>query len=371
LADSQARSRAVFDQTSDGVYLAEAGSLRFLEANLAFCQLIGCVPDELQAHTVEDILAAPDDRADMQAVHRLDDATHRVAECQYRHRDGTAIDVEVSVSAITYDGQDVRCVVVRDIRQRKRTEQALRRAKERAEEMLRVKSALLDNISHELRTPLAGILGYASILREEVDASHRGFAETIVTNGRRLENTLNTILELAQLESGNVAFEVEEVVVSTVVADAIEAFSTAAHAKDVALEVEAGDPRLQACVDRSVLDQILRHVLDNAIKFTNNGAVTIRTAAAGGWVTIEVQDTGVGIGTQFLPRVFEEFKQESDGLTREHEHAGAGLGLTIACRLLEHMEGRIDVDSEKGKGTTVTIALPQHSPPQRVSAEMA
>lgn len=357
LADSQARSGAVLDQTSDGVYLAEAGSLRFLEANPAFCQLIGYTPDALQARTVDDILLAEEDDADVRRAHRLEEGTHRVAECRYRHRDGTAIEVEVSISAITYDGQEVRCVVVRDIRQRKRTERALRQAKERAEEMLRAKSTMLDNISHELRTPLAAILGYASILHEEVGDPHREFVETIVTNGQRLESTLNTILEFAQLESGEAQFEAEAVAVSTPIETAVEQFSSAAHAKGITLETEAVDTHHQAWVDPSALEQVLHHLLDNAVKFTSEGAVTVQTRTTDAWTVIEVRDTGAGIGAQFVPQAFEEFRQESSGLTRAH--AGAGLGLTVVNRLVERMQGRIDIDSEKGKGTVVTVRLPR------------
>lgn len=233
-------------------------------------------------------------------------------------------------------------------------------ALDRAEqEMLRIKEAFLANMSHEMRTPLTSILGFSQILREELGGEQREFVQLIEQNGQRLLDTLNSILELSWLEGNSTPIETQDVDVVRLVRSHVERFRAAAEQKMLSIAVIAGASNLHARIDRRALELILDKIVGNAIKFTEKGRVTVFVEAEEHAIHVAVRDTGIGISKTFLPRLFEAFWQESDGLARTHE--GSGLGLAIAARLAERMNGAIRVQSDKGSGTTFVCSFP-HAP---------
>ncbi len=243
--------------------------------------------------------------------------------------------------------------------ERERYEAELIEARDRAEESARLKTAILTNMSHEIRTPLAAILGYAQILSGEVGTQQQEFVDFIEQSGQRLMSTLNAILDLSRLESEDLRLSRRPVNMADAVLHSTVLFKPMARKKGLDLRTEVVHPEIVAHVDRAAVDRILNNLVGNAIKFTEEGHVTIGMDEAGEWVRLIVQDTGVGIGEEFLPKLFEAFKQESSGLSRSHD--GSGLGLAITRRLVEIMGGRIEVASEKGKGTRFTVFLPRFS----------
>ena len=234
-------------------------------------------------------------------------------------------------------------------------EQELIAAKERAEATDRVKSAILNNMSHELRTPLTAILGFTEVLSTEVDELLLEFIAYIDHNGRRLLDTLNAILDLAALESRMMVLEHRPTDIVEAVCNAVSVFQPTAHAKGLALRVEAM-PEIIAVTDPKALDRVLYQLLSNALKFTNKGEVVVGVAAEAGQVRIQIRDTGIGIHEKFLPMVFEAFKQESEGLSRNHE--GSGLGLTLTQCLVQLMDGSIHAESVQGQGSTFSVTFP-------------
>jgi len=244
-----------------------------------------------------------------------------------------------------------------DITSRKTYEQQLVVARERAEEVAQVKSQLLTNMSHEIRTPLTAILGFAQILSEETEGAHQEFGQLIEQNGKRLLATLNSVLDLAQLEdpAGNVT--VEPINLKTEVWDASRLFQTKAKDRGLYLKTELppDEVEVMAQANSNYVNRILVNLIGNALKFTEEGGITIGLRCEGEWVDLYVTDTGQGIATEFMPHIFDEFRQESTGLSRSHE--GNGLGLAITRRLVEQMDGSIDVESAKGEGTTFTVRL--------------
>ncbi len=225
-----------------------------------------------------------------------------------------------------------------------------------------LKDEFLANTSHELRTPLTAILGFTSVLQEEVDPSHQEFLELIEMNGERLLTTVNSLLDLAKLRAGMMDIDREVVNTQDLSERIARMLKPLADEKNLRLEVLPADgaPAL-AMADRRYLEQILFNLIGNAIKFTEEGSVEIGIRSESDTVQLWVTDTGIGIGQEFLPHLFEEFKQESSGLSRSHE--GSGLGLSITARLVEMMEGEIEVESEKGTGTTFTVHLPRAEAP--------
>lgn len=243
------------------------------------------------------------------------------------------------------------------------TREQLRMSLQRAEEISKLKSVFLTNISHETRTPLTTILGFAEILEEEVGDSQREFVHLIQQGGKRLLNTLMSIIDLARLESSSFRFEPKRFDVAAVILDACLLLKPLALEKGISLEICVPDEPVIAHLDTSAVERTVSNLVTNAIKFTSEGRVTVSLEADDTDVLIHVADTGVGISAEFMPYLFDEFKQESEGLSRVHE--GSGLGLPITKRLVELMKGNIMADSEKGHGSVFTVALPRNGEKER------
>ncbi len=240
--------------------------------------------------------------------------------------------------------------------EREKYEQELIEAKEKAEESARLKSTILTNMSHEIRTPITAILGFAQILEEEVSEDQREFLTYITQSGKRLMETLNSILDLSKLEVEGFAFEFEPLDLGPSVQEVVDLLMPVALKKNLQL-TGCAEGAVVAHLDKTALDRILNNLVGNALKFTEEGGVRVSAVREGGAAVLRVEDTGVGITEEFLPHIFEEFKQESAGLARSYE--GSGLGLAITKRLVEHMGGAIAVESEKGRGATFIITFPE------------
>ncbi|GIV57188.1 MAG: hypothetical protein KatS3mg042_0101 [Rhodothermaceae bacterium] len=255
--------------------------------------------------------------------------------------------------------------------ERRRYEAELVEARDRAEASSRLKSAILNNISHEFRTPLSGILGITQILEHEVSEEHREFIELIAQSGHRLLDTLSAVLDLSQLESGDFPVSPEPVDLTEVAREAIAAFEKTAHKKGLTLRLDAPAQPIRGLLDARALQRIFHYVLGNAVKFTEEGEVVVRTGIDQTEheirLYLEVQDTGPGIDPAFMPHLFEPFRQASNGLTRTYE--GSGTGLAITDRLVRLMGGQIHIESRPGEGTTVRIVLPTMMASRRAVTE--
>ncbi len=244
-----------------------------------------------------------------------------------------------------------------DLTDRKRHEHELQEAKEKAEEMLQLKTAFLNNMSHELRTPLTGILGFANALADHAEGDALEFARIISRSAERLYETLNSVLELSRLESSRYELRPHEIDLVTEVNDAASLLRLPATKKGLALSVVHHNPDALAVVDAACFGRILNNLVGNAIKFTQKGGVTVETRCDDTFFELRVSDTGIGIHDSFLPHLFEAFRQESTGLGRAHE--GVGLGLSITKRLVDMLDGTITVESKVNYGTTFTVRLPR------------
>ncbi len=225
-----------------------------------------------------------------------------------------------------------------------------------AERMNRLKSAFLANMSHEIRTPLTGILGFADLLAEEVPEAHRESVHLIRRNGVRLLDTLNSVLDLSRLEAGEYEADLRPIALASAVVAACEPLRVQALAKGLRFDLDL-DPEVAALVDADALQQTLTHVVGNAVKFTDAGGILVTLEGTPHEALLRVADTGLGISQSALPEVLDAFRQENIGHSRSHE--GSGLGLTVARRLVQLHEGRIEIESEQPGGTVVTIGLPR------------
>ncbi len=251
--------------------------------------------------------------------------------------------------------------VIDDISARKEMEQALVRAGEAAEQANRAKSRFLANMSHELRTPLNAILGFSEVMTLQtygpLAPKYEEYAGLIHGSGRHLVDVINQILDLAKIEAGKVDLTIAKHDMSDVVDDVLVLMRDAANNKGLTLRNETH------CLhdlhfDRLRIRQALLNVVGNAVKFTNNGSVTIRNACGGGWHGIVVQDTGRGMTPEEMAVAVQPFGQVGrEGYV--HSTEGTGLGLTISQEIMRLHGGSLEIESKPGTGTTVTLLLPE------------
>lgn len=251
---------------------------------------------------------------------------------------------------------------VRKLEQERIVAERLKRANDRLREANRLKEDFLATTSHELRTPLTNILGSIDIVRNMASEEQEQFIDIIEKSGKRLKRTLNAILDLSMLRSGEEDADLTPIPIDECATDVASELKGRADEKQLSYWLDTPESPVYAAVDEQYLDQILRNLVENAIKFTDEGHVGVRVGATDGRAWVEVEDTGIGIDEEFLPNLFDEFKQESRGRARTYE--GNGLGLAISNRLAEQMDGTIDVETTKGEGSTFTVEFPRAEPPK-------
>ena len=230
-------------------------------------------------------------------------------------------------------------------------------ARTHAGERERLREAIMANLSHEFRTPLTGILGAAQILNYEVSEQGQEFVDMIESSGRRLMNTLNSLLDLAGLKDGALDVHPRVLDLGKEIQSVGAAFGAEAEAKGLFMRTKVPDHDVWVRLDQGHLFRVLQHLVSNAIKFTENGGVVLEVDQDDEFATIRVMDTGVGIDDEYIRTLFDEFQQESLGLARAFE--GVGVGLAVTHGLVERMGGSIYVESQKGEGSTFTVTFPR------------
>ncbi len=238
---------------------------------------------------------------------------------------------------------------------------ALREAYSRLEELDRLKSDFISIASHELRTPLGLVLGYASMLREQLGDSAGPQMDAVLRAAWRLRRLIETMLNLRYLETGEVELKCTMTDLCREIQEACGGYRALADVKSLALEFQAPGEQLLACIDPDKFRLILDNLLSNAIEFTPpGGRVWVLARGLGQQVEVTVNDTGVGIPEDALERIFERFEQVEDHMTRQHE--GMGLGLAIVKGLVELHGGWVWAESKPGQGSRFTVVLPVEQP---------
>ena len=227
--------------------------------------------------------------------------------------------------------------------------------------MNRLKTNFLSNMSHEIRTPINGILGLSQVINLETDNPDiKAYVKLQQQSGKRLLNTITSILDLSRLEAKNSQLALKQIDINNLTLECIHSLASLARQKGLHFTYLPSDKPLICLADETMLYQVINNIVGNAIKFTEKGAVEVCTGALNANALIIVRDTGIGISEDFLPRIFNPFEQESTGRSRSHE--GTGLGLSISKKYIELLGGEITIESEKDKGSTFRIALPLHTP---------
>ncbi|HEY0711080.1 MAG TPA: PAS domain S-box protein [Polyangia bacterium] len=277
-------------------------------------------------------------------------------------KDGTEFAAEISLSPLETAEGTLVTAAIRDISDRRLLEERMQQAN-------RMKSEFLANMSHELRTPLNAIMGFTELLSEGAvkpgDAQHAKFLNHILTSSRHLLKLVNDILDLSKVEAGKIEFRPEPVVLGRIVDEVLTMLGPNASQKQIHMETEI-DPSIgDAVLDPARFKQVLYNYLSNALKFTAGGGKVIvrlmpETSES---FRLEVEDTGVGIRPEDIPRLFVEFQQLDAALTKRFP--GTGLGLALTKRLVEAQGGSVGVRSKVGVGSVFHAVLPRQVPRSR------
>jgi len=248
-----------------------------------------------------------------------------------------------------------------EITQRKLAEQELTLAKEKAEQASLFKSNLMSNMSHEFRTPMSGILGFAEILEQEItDPEQLDMLNAISNSGKRLLNTLTSLLKYSQLESEIFDTNIKELKLSDIVLFIVNNYKSFAVSKNLELNYNICNNEKFIFGDDEMVKHILSNITDNAIKFTKNGFVSLELSyeqeSEKNWMVCKIKDTGIGIGKSSMEMIFQGFRQASEGIGRVFE--GNGLGLAIAKKIINILGGKIEVESEINKGSIFSVYFP-------------
>ena len=294
----------------------------------------------------------------------------RLVELTALHRDGHEFPVELTISPIRADSGFSFYAFLRDITERRVAEGDLAVARDDALEASRLKSNFLAMMSHEIRTPMNGVIGLTDLLLDTaLEPKQRDYADGVRSSGETLLAVINDILDFSKIEADRIDLEVVDFDLRTLVEEVGGLLAEIAQAKDVEL-VTLLPPEIPTAVqgDPGRLRQILTNLVANAVKFTDSGEVVVRAEVAGlsageTMIRFEVADTGIGIAEAAQAAIFEPFSQADASTTRSH--GGTGLGLAISKRLVERMGGRIDLESEAGKGSRFSFRVPLRAQPEQ------
>ncbi len=388
LRRSEDKYRTLVEQARDGIVIVQDTLVEFV--NIYGAHKLGYTTEEMLGNSITSY-AHPD------ALEKMADRYKRsmagedlpmVYETALNHRDGSRVEVELSGGMITYRGKPADLIIMRDITERKQAEaeltiyrdhledlvaqrtkelakkaQELEEANIRLQEADRLKSVFLASMSHELRTPLNSIIGFTGIILQgmagEINEEQRKQLSMAKNSAVHLLSLINDLLDIAKIEAGRVDLSLEKFDIYDVITEVMETFSPVVEEKG--LELTADVPEGIALEsDRRRIKQILMNFVSNAVKFTDQGSVRLAVNVLENInLQMSVTDTGIGIKTEDMDRLFKPFQQVDSSLAKRHE--GTGLGLHHSKKLAELLGGEVTAKSEPGKGSEFTFTVPCHS----------
>jgi len=350
-----------------------AAAVRFFGAK-STSELLGRAPADL---------AAPESRTRVaNRAEQLNEIGQSVAAApeEWLRVDGSRVPVEATAALVPWRGDRGILVILRDVSERKRAEEeksqllaSERSARSAAERASRMKDEFLATLSHELRTPLTAILGWAQILTSgrANEAETAQALETIERNARAQTKLVEDLLDMSSIISGKLRLDMQRLAPISFVEAAVKTIQPVADAKEIEM-LKTLDPNAGLLRgDANRLQQVVWNLLTNAVKFTpKGGTVAITLKRVGSHVEIVVSDNGSGISADFIPYVFDRFRQADSSIRRKH--SGLGLGLAIVKQLVELHGGSVRVQSEgEGKGATFTVSLPVAVPHEKIGAPVS
>lgn len=362
LHSSEEKYRKIVETSLEGIWLSDIKH-RTTFVNKKVADMLGYTAEELMATQLKDHLEGKYKDLIFQEFEKKSTVSGDVKELLFNRKDGYSLWALVSTN-ILYD--DVNKPIgmlsmITDITERKLAEKEILDAKMKAEESSKLKEILIMNLNHELRTPMNCILGFSSMLKDEVrNPDHSEMINYIHSSGNRLMQTLNSIIEFATLESGYTKPKIEDINLNINLQPVLHNFKIEAGKKDLKFVQKIKDENIFVRSDLDMLKTLLSNIIDNAVKYTNEGNVIIEIEKIEEenrhYAQIQIIDSGIGIPKEKQKVIFDEFKQVSEGYGRSFE--GIGLGLSISRRITKLLGIKISFKSTYLKGTTFTLKIP-------------
>lgn len=364
---SEARTRSITDSANDAILMIDhQGNVTYW--NPAAERIFGYTREEVIGRNLHNQITPEKYRESYQKAFPeflksgMGAAVGKTLDLEAVRKDGTIISVQLSLSAINIDGNWNAIGIMRDTTEKKRIEAALIKAKQESEAANKAKSVFLSNMSHEIRTPLNAIIGFSQLMKRDMNLSsqQKEYNTAIIRAGEHLLELINEILELSKIEAGRIVLNPTSIDLHAMCDDIYMMFRERANDKHLQLLFENSEdlPRY-VMVDEGKLRQLFVNIIGNAIKFTEEGGVAIRTQAISSeegksYLIVEVQDSGPGISEEEIGKLFRHFEQTSTGVKKG---TGTGLGLALSRELALLMGGDITVSSKVGEGSIFTFKI--------------
>lgn len=364
LRESEERFRKIFEESPISIVMT-GKDLGIIRANTAFCSMSGYREEELREKKLRDLTHPDHLSADDISLMRLvaEEIPVYHTENKYIRKDGSDVWGSTTVSIIRNNKDEVQyfLAMIEDITLRKIAEAELIAAKEKAEESDRLKTAFLHNVSHEIRTPMNAIIGFSALLSEPetTEAERRQYTDIIFQSGSQLLSIINDIVDIANIESGQVKLNFREMNLNATLRNLNEQFRHGEKSDKISIKLHTrlADDKSVIVTDNTKLVQILSNLLSNAVKFTREGKIDFGYQVKDEVIEFFVKDTGIGIPPEHHGRIFERFYQVDNMISRKF--GGTGLGLSICKAYVELMGGKMWLKSKPGEGAEFRFTLPK------------
>jgi PAS domain S-box-containing protein len=362
LKESEEKFRKIFEESPFCIVMT-GKDFGIIRANQSFCNMIGYDEEELKSLTFRNFThpdyVANDEISLMRLIAEEIPVYH--TEKKYIRKDRSVIWGSTSVSIIRNNKGEVQffLAMVEDITSRKKAQSELIVAKERAEEGDRLKTAFLHNVSHEIRTPMNAIIGFSTLMKEEdlSDSERSQYLDIIFQSSNQLLAIINDIVDIANVESGQVRINFREMNLNESLRNLNEQFKYKLRENNVKIHLTTGLPDDKSVIrtDGTKVIQILSNLINNSLKFTKEGQIDFGYTLKDSFLEFTVRDTGIGIPPEHIDKIFNRFYQVDVAGSRQY--GGTGLGLSICNAYVELLGGYMTVDSEPGKGTVFTFTI--------------
>lgn len=366
--ENELKFQTIFENSKDGIVLLKEGKIIY--SNLILSTILGFkTMDDLLRKSFIDFLCETDKASFTEILSQFKKENSRILdfEASSCRIDGQPIDLDIQANQIIFNNEPHVVLIIRDITEYKivsqeneRKKHELKKVKEKAEESHLLKMEFLQNMSHEVRTPMNGILGFSNFLTQKdlCETKRNLYINVIQNSGHQLMKIMDDILEISVLGAKQVEINKTRISLNALLFELYSVFEINAKAKQLDFKIIEGlnDRESFIISDKTKLKRIISNLLENALKYTEKGAVHLGYTLEGEFLHIFVKDTGIGIHKEKLDQVFKKFSQEEKELSRKY--GGLGLGLSIAKENAELLGGTILLDSEKGKGSNFYVKIP-------------
>lgn len=361
LHQSEEKYRTLVENSSDLIFLVDVEG-NVVSANAAVAAALGKSVEELTGMKLGEMLPPSVAQTGKDLRHEvLSSGTRSIQEIEVPLGDRKAW-FSVSMNPVRDKSDQIVSVLIvaRSITKQKLAEHQLEKALKEAQDASSAKDQFIANISHEFRTPITSIMGYADYLKKNLektltDKDLRSF-ESIHSNSDRLLRTVNAILSFSKMESGSTQMAPRYIYLNSFLKNLCDELRLAAHKKGLELSCTSTAEDDKMWLDEYSFREAMLQILQNAIKYTDDGRVSLKLRRNRNTLVLEISDTGIGIAVEYYKQMFAPFNQESEGLAREYQ--GLGLGLALAKRYLDWNKVKIEVSSKKGHGSVFTLSFP-------------